>query len=63
MDGIWFESTLAGALPDLAALRGEPEREVIMTKSKILVIRLGDARRLTRGTSGENAELDFRPQP
>ncbi len=31
--------------------------------TKILIIRLGDARRLTRGTVGENAELDFRPQP
>lgn len=31
--------------------------------TKLIVIRLGDARRLTRGTSGENAELDGRPQP
>lgn len=34
-----------------------------MTQSKLTVIRLGDARRLTRGTSGENSELDGRPQP
>jgi len=37
--------------------------EVIMTSSKILVIRLGDARRLTKGSIGENVELDARPQP
>lgn len=34
-----------------------------MTHPKILVIRLGDARKLTRGSFGENTELDARPQP
>lgn len=34
-----------------------------MTKTtKILVLRLGDARRLTRGDGGENFELDGRPE-
>lgn len=31
--------------------------------TKLTLIRLGDARRLTQGTSGDNAELDGRPQP
>lgn len=31
--------------------------------TKILVIRLGDAKRVTRGIFGENVELDARPQP
>lgn len=44
----------------IAALCGEP-MEVHMTK--ILVIRIGDARRLTKGIFGENVELDARPQP
>lgn len=60
---IWFESTLSRALRGFAALRGEPKPEVIMTQSKILVIRLGDAKRLTKGSIGENVELDARPQP
>lgn len=34
-----------------------------MTKTtKILVLRLGDARRLTRGVDGPNFELDGRPE-
>lgn len=31
--------------------------------TKTIIIRLGDARRLTKGSFGENVELDARPQP
>jgi len=31
--------------------------------SNTLIIHLGDARRLTKGSIGENVELDARPQP
>lgn len=60
MVGKWLESTATCMLRFIAALCGEP-MEVNMTK--ILVIRIGDARRLTKGIFGENVELDARPQP
>ncbi len=58
-----FESVFRSALPGGRRISRRFEREVDMTQSKLIVIRLGDARRLTRGSPGENAELDGRPQP
>lgn len=34
-----------------------------MTQSMFRLVRLGDAKRLTRGSSGINFELDGHPQP
>jgi hypothetical protein len=46
----------------IAASRGDL-KEAIMTKThRFDVIRLGDARRLTRGIPGGNFELDGEPQ-